>query len=105
MAALNNEPAMATYLREIADVWHTSIDRWMYASATDWCKKFDVEGYYLRIASANPGEGERFQNFVRVKNVTAAEDTRMAKHLVSPDALALVRFRFAPRMTRAFSAR
>ncbi len=92
MAALNNEPAMATYLREIADVWHTSIDRWMYASATDWCKKFDVEGYYLRIASANPGEGERFQNFVRVKNVTAAEDTRMAKHLVSPDALALVRF-------------
>ncbi len=34
----------------------------------------------------------RFQNVVRVKNVVAAEDTRLAKHLVSPDALALVRF-------------
>ncbi len=92
MADLNHEPSMATYLREIADVWHTSIDRWMYASATDWCRKFDVKGYYLRIASANPAKGERFQNFVHVKNVAAAEDNRMAKHLVSPDALALVRF-------------
>jgi glucoamylase len=27
-----------------------------------------------------------------VKNVAAAEDNRMARHLVSPDALALVRF-------------
>ncbi len=49
MADLNHEPALATYLREIADVWNTSIDRWMYASATDWCRKFDVKGYYLRI--------------------------------------------------------
>jgi len=92
MADSNHEPAMAIYLREIADVWHTSIDRWMYASATDWCRKFDVKGYYLRIASDKPAKGERFQNFVHVKNVAAAEDTREAKHLVSPDALALVRF-------------
>ena len=34
----------------------------------------------------------RFQKNVHVKNVTAAEDTRLASHLVSPDALALVRF-------------
>ena len=34
----------------------------------------------------------RFQENVHVKNVPAAEDTREAKHLVSPDALALVRF-------------
>ena len=50
------------------------------------------QGYYLRIASDKPAKGERFQNFVHVKNVAAAEDTREAKHLVSPDALALVRF-------------
>jgi len=92
MADSNHEPAMAIYLREIADVWHTSIDRWMYASATDWCRKFDVEGYYLRISQADFSKGARFQNFVHVKNVTAAEDNRMAKHLVSPDALALARF-------------
>ena len=34
----------------------------------------------------------RFQKNVHVKNVSAAEDTRVASHLVSPDALALVRF-------------
>jgi glucoamylase len=92
LADLNREPSVATYLREIADVWHTSIDRWMYASATDWCRKFEVEGYYLRIAPAETAKGARFENFVHVKNVTAAEDNRMARHLVSPDALALVRF-------------
>jgi glucoamylase len=92
MADLNHEPAMATYLREIADVWDTSIDRWMYASKTDWCRKFGVEGYYLRIAPAQRATGARFENFVHVKNVAAAEDSRMARHLVSPDALALVRF-------------
>jgi glucoamylase len=92
MADLNHEPAMATYLREIADVWNTSIDRWMYASKTDWCRKFDVQGYYLRIAPGQHAKGARFENFVHVKNVSAAEDSRMARHLVSPDALALVRF-------------
>jgi glucoamylase len=92
IADVNHEASMAIYLREIADVWHTSIDRWMYASGTDWCRKFHVEGYYLRIASPPTGKGGRFDNLVHVKNVAAAEDNRMARHLVSPDALALVRF-------------
>jgi glucoamylase len=39
------------------------------------------------------GDGvPRFQEHVHVKNVAAAEDTLSARHLVSPDALALVRF-------------
>jgi glucoamylase len=92
MADLNHESSMGTYLREIADVWHTSIDRWMYAAGTDWCRRFAVQGYYLRIASDETAKGSRFENFVHVKNVAAAEDNRMARHLVSPDALALVRF-------------
>ena len=93
LADLNHEASIATYLREIADVWNASIDRWMYASGTDWCRKFNVEGYYVRIAPKQTGAGgSRFQKNVHVKNVTAAEDTRRASHLVSPDALALVRF-------------
>jgi glucoamylase len=50
LADLNHEATIATYLREIADVWNTSIERWMYVSGTDWCRKFNVEGYYIRIA-------------------------------------------------------
>ena len=93
LAHLNHEDAIAGYLREIADVWNSSIDRWMYVSGTDWCRRFEVAGYYIRIAPKETGQGvSRFENAVRLKNVVAAEDTLAANHLVSPDALALVRF-------------
>ena len=93
MAELNHEGSLANHLREIADVWNDSIERWMYMSATDWCKKFKVEGYYVRIAPKTTGtDGASLQNNIKVKNVTASEDTRRASHLISPDALALVRF-------------
>ena len=34
-ADINHETSIATYLREIADVWNDCIDRWMYVSNTD----------------------------------------------------------------------
>jgi glucoamylase len=93
LAGLNHEESIATYLREVADVWHTSIDRWMFVTGTDWCRKFNVEGYYVRITPEDSDEGvSRFQENVQVKNVLPAEDTRPASHLISPDAFALVRF-------------
>jgi glucoamylase len=93
LADLNQDASIATYLREIADVWNSSIERWMYRSDTDWCRKFEVEGYYVRIAPSHTGRrGSDLQDSVRVKNVASAENTRLAIHLISPDALALVRF-------------
>lgn len=93
LAELNREASIATYLREIADVWSTCIERWMYVSGTDWCGKFGVDGYYVRIAPVQTGmSGSSLHKEVNVKNVPAAEDSRVASHLVSPDALALVRF-------------
>jgi glucoamylase len=93
LADLNHEGPVASYLRETADVWNSSVDRWMYVCGTDWCKRFDVEGYYVRIAPAQTEAGQPgAQSRVHVKNVAAAEDTRLAIHLISPDALALVRF-------------
>ena len=93
LADANHEGPVASYLRETADVWNSSVERWMYVRATDWCKRFDIEGYYIRIApvqieAREPGP----QTSVHVKNVAAAEGTRLAIHLISPDALALVRF-------------
>jgi len=93
MADLNHEAPVAKYLREIADVWHASIDRWMFVSGTNWCRQYGVDGYYVRIApTATKGGGSSFEEDVHVKNVSSAEDNRRASHLVSPDALALVRF-------------
>ncbi|HUZ06432.1 MAG TPA: glucan 1,4-alpha-glucosidase [Candidatus Paceibacterota bacterium] len=93
LAELNHEASIAIHLREIADVWNDSIERWMYMSATDWCRKYKVDGYYVRIAPKQTGaDGSNRQQNIQVKNVTASEDTRRASHLISPDALALVRF-------------
>jgi glucoamylase len=93
LADLSHEASIGIYLRDIADVWYASIDRWMYMSATDWCRKFKVNGYYVRIAPKETGRGAALhEKNVHVKNVEAAEDTRKANHLISPDALALVRF-------------
>ena len=64
------EHAIAMHLRETADAWHGSIDRWLYVTGTDWCTRYSVDGYYVRVTE--PG-------------VSGA-------HVVSPDALALVRF-------------
>jgi glucoamylase len=92
MADLNNEPSIAAYLREVADDWYSAIDRWMYVSDTDWCKKFNVKGYYIRIATMNAGVDVRSQENILVKNVSCDKAYQLADHLVSPDALALVRF-------------
>jgi glucoamylase len=93
LADLSHEGRVGRYLREVADVWNASIDQWMYVTATDWCERFNVTGYYVRITPrVGAGGGARFASGVRIKNVTASEDTVAAVHLVSPDALALVRF-------------
>ncbi len=91
LADLCQEASVAGYLRETADVWHSCIDRWMYASNTDWSTRFGVVGYYVRIAPEGMDAPLR-QNDVRIQNVAPTGSNRDAGHLVSPDALALVRF-------------
>lgn len=93
LADLHHESSIATYLRETADVWNASIDRWMYVTGTDWCREFKVTGYYVRIAPVVTEEGvSRFQKSVCIKNLAPGQAERLASHLVSPDVLALVRF-------------
>jgi glucoamylase len=93
MAELNDCAAPAKYLREIADAWNDCIDSWLYAADTAFSKRFDVSGYYIRIAPVSAGQSQPdFDHNVKVKNVAANENTHPAKYLVSPDALALVRF-------------
>src|SRR6185312_1092416 len=57
LADMMQDGAVATYLRESADAWYSSIDRWIFASDTDWCHRFDVKGYYVRIAPMGSGTG------------------------------------------------
>ncbi len=92
MADLNHEGAAANYMREVADDWYSAIDRWIYVADTDWSRKFGVKGYYIRIAAMNAEEDVVSQEQVLVKNVACDKAVQLAEHLISPDALALVRF-------------
>ena len=88
-----NESAMAAYLRELADTWNENIERWTYSTNGGLAKQIGVEGYYVRIAppetdcAASPTDG-----FVPIKNRPPGQGFERASHIISPDALALVRF-------------
>ncbi len=93
LAEANNEPALAAFIRQTADAWNSGIERWIYVRKTEIAKKVGVEGYYVRIAppetadAASPSGG-----FVPIKNRPPGQSNLPAAQIVSPDALALVRF-------------
>ena len=87
-----NLPQRASFLREMADTWNDNIERWTYAVNTDLARQVGVEGYYVRITPADgDGASSPIQGFVPIKN-RATSATAPAVAMVSPDALALVRF-------------
>jgi glucoamylase len=93
LAELNQKPRTAAYLRETADAWNASIERWTYATGTTLTQQLGVEGYYVRIAPPEVAEAASpIGGFVPIKNRPPGRSTEPADHIVSPDALALVRF-------------
>jgi glucoamylase len=83
----------ARYLRETADAWNANIEEWTYVTGTDLARRLEIDGYYVRIAppevadAASPAGG-----FVPIKNRPPEQSNAVASLIVSPDALALVRF-------------
>jgi glucoamylase len=93
LAEQNGESSVAGYLRETADAWNASIERWTYVSGTNLAEEIGVDGYYVRIAPPEvPDASSPTGGFVPIKNRSPGQSTEPAAHLVSPDALALVRF-------------
>jgi glucoamylase len=93
LAGLAGEPDVAAYLRETADTWNASIERWTYVSGTDLAHKVGVDGYYVRIAPPDtPDAASPKHGFVPIKNRPPGQSAAPAEQIVSPDALALVRF-------------
>ncbi|TPL93552.1 glucan 1,4-alpha-glucosidase [Mesorhizobium sp. B2-3-12] len=83
----------AAYLRETADCWNDQVERWTYVTGTATCKAAGVAGYYVRIAPPNdPDAGSPKDGYVPIKNRPPGDTERPAEEIVSPDALALVRF-------------
>jgi glucoamylase len=87
------EPALAEYLRETADAWNSAIERWTYATDTELARRVGVDGYYVRIAPPEAADAvSPTQGFVPIKNRPPGTVGEPAVHIISPDALALVRF-------------
>ncbi|MGA9184036.1 MAG: glucan 1,4-alpha-glucosidase [Candidatus Acidiferrales bacterium] len=85
------ESKIAAFLRETADIWNAQIDRWTYVTGTDLAKKVGVAGYYVRIAPPDVLQTGSLTNVsVKIKNRDGLE--LPASAVVSPDALALVRY-------------
>jgi len=87
-------PQRAEFLRAMADTWNFNMERRTYAVNTDLARQVGVEGYYVRITPPPTGDGAAspLQGFVPIKNRLAGMDAAAAVEVVSPDALALVRF-------------
>ncbi|MGH9511081.1 MAG: glucan 1,4-alpha-glucosidase [Terriglobales bacterium] len=87
------QQAIAIYLRETADNWNDNVERWIYSTNTALAKQVGVEGYYVRIAPPeSDGAASPLQGFVPIKNRPPGQGSESAMDLISPDALALVRF-------------
>jgi len=87
------ELEIAQYLRETADGWNDQIERWTYVTDTDIARKNKVEGYYVRIAPPSVAESASLaKGYVPIKNRPAPRSELPVTQIVSPDALALVRF-------------
>jgi glucoamylase len=83
----------AAYLRETADAWNARIEAWIYAEGTDLARRLEVRGYYVRIAPPESSNAASpLSGFVPIKNRPPGDTDQPASLIVSPDALALVRF-------------
>jgi glucoamylase len=93
IADLTGHRGEAQILRDSADAWNESIERWTYATGSDLAQQLRIEGYYVRISPPDIDSAPSpTQGFVPIKNRPPGQDGDRAYHIISPDALALVRF-------------
>jgi glucoamylase len=90
-AAAINEKEFAETAQRVALEWDSKLDDWMYVRDTALARKVGVEGYYAFIIPTEPSDVLPAQRPVPVRHWTG-EGAPLAGEIVSPDALALVRF-------------
>jgi glucoamylase len=92
-ADANGHGGIAGYLRETADVWNASLEDWIYVTDTSLAGNCGVTGYYVRVAEPDQADAASPKHgFVPIKNRPPAESSANGALMISPDALALVRF-------------
>lgn len=83
----------AEFLRDTADAWYDSIDELIYATGTPLAKQHGVDGYYMRVTPPETIEKKGIGHLkIKMPNLSFGSKHQKAIDIVSPDALALVRF-------------
>ena len=86
------QDSIAHYLLETADGWNEQIEDWAYASDTELSRKLGIDGYYMRIGFSAGDANARSHGLIPIRNRSDGNAALEAGLLISPDALALVRF-------------
>lgn len=89
----NDKKSEANYLRDMADWWNESIDRWLYVRETTLAKELNIKGYYVRVCPCiESRDGVPSEKQILINNRPAGENYYSYTDIVSVDALALVRY-------------
>jgi glucoamylase len=87
------EEDSAGFLRDTADAWNAAVEDWCYVQGTPLAREVGVDGYYVRMAPDRPPAAiSALDGEVLIKNRPDGQGSYKAHDIVSPDALALVRF-------------
>ena len=89
---LAEKRATASYLRETADCWNEKIESWTYAADTEMSRKLGISGCYMRIGYSGKDDVKSAHGMIPIRNRAESNAAVEAGLLISPDALALVRF-------------
>jgi glucoamylase len=86
------DAALAALLRETADRWNANVEGWTYVTGTELAHRLAIDGYYARVGPEGPDDVPLARREVVVRNQPGGRGGTPAGTLVSPDALALVRY-------------
>ncbi len=84
--------SFAAHARGLADHWNAKIEDWIYVKNTPLARRLGLEGYYAFIVPERPVHLAPADRPVSLRHWPAGSPPPVAGDVVSPDALALVRF-------------
>lgn len=92
LIAIEGDEAAASHLRETADCWNEQIEKWTFSGDAALCSALGISGYYLRITSDAATDVAGPDGLILIRNLAPERASMAANSVISPDALALVRF-------------
>jgi len=92
LLSLEGDEVAANHLRETADCWNDQIEQWTFAGEKDFCAAVGISGHYVRIAPTGVTDEVSASGDIEIRNQTPDRALLPTADVLSPDALALVRF-------------